>query len=60
VTLKLKNIFGGGDFTVAASLKTEDQATIYDFWRTATSFTNTEEESQYSPIILPSSITTDK
>lgn len=60
IALKLKNIFGGGDFTVAASLKTEDQATIYDFWRTATSFTNTEEESQYSPIILPSSISTEK
>lgn len=60
IALKLKNIFGGGDFTVAASLKTEDQATIYDFWRTATTFTNTEEESQYSPIILPSSISTEK
>lgn len=56
VTLKLKNIFGGGDFGVTVSLKTEDQNTVYDFWRDATTFTNTEEESQYAPIILPSSI----
>lgn len=56
IRLELDNIFGGGEYFITVSLKTEDNLTIYDFWRDAAKFTNTEEVSEYSPIILPSSV----
>lgn len=56
VILSFDNIFGGGDYTCNISLKREDGATIYDFWKKATSFTNHMEENTYFPVVIPSKI----
>ncbi|HEY1835512.1 MAG TPA: ABC transporter ATP-binding protein [Candidatus Saccharimonadales bacterium] len=47
------NLFGGGDYKFTISLKSRSGGYVYDFWRDATSFSNTKDVGRYFPVLLP-------
>lgn len=56
LTFALDNIFGGGTFSIDATIRLSDKVTICDDWTGATHFRNTREESYY-PIVCPAEVT---
>lgn len=52
----MPNIFGGGTFTISATIRLSDKVTICDDWAEATQFRNTREESYY-PVVCPAELT---
>lgn len=56
IRFSIPNIFGGGDYSVTASVKLEGGIDIFDFWRNATQFSNAYETNEYFPVILPAKL----
>lgn len=56
LTFDLENIFGGGTFSIDATIRLSDKVTICDDWTGAAHFRNTREESYY-PIVSPAKLT---
>lgn len=54
-SFRFDNVFGSRDYSINVALKTKNNHRIFDFWRNAVAFSNTNEKdhSSYFPVVFP-------